>query len=132
MADQAIRVDGLSELFRAFGQADKALRSDLRDAVAEAASPVRSEAQSLAASQIRNVAPGDPWSMMRIGVAGNTAYVAPLERGVKGRQRNRRRPKFAGLLLGRAMEPALANKRAAVMARFDSLLAEVERVWERS
>lgn len=130
---EAIRVEGLAQLFRAFNQADKALVSDLRDAVAEAASPVRSEAQSLAASQIRNVGPGDPWSRMRIGVRANTAYVAPVERGTKSRGRNRyRRPKFAGVLLGRAMEPALERKRGEVMRRFDSLLGEVERVWDRA
>ena len=68
MAD-AVRVRGLRELERAFDRADRTVRNDMRDALAEAAAPVRRDAQSLAASQIRNVDAGDPWASMRIGSA---------------------------------------------------------------
>ena len=44
----AIHVDGLDGLLRAFGAADKTLRDDMKDALQEAAAPVRSAAQAKA------------------------------------------------------------------------------------
>lgn len=130
MAD-AIRVDGLNELVRAFNAADKALKEDLRDALQEAAAPVRSDAQALASSAIpRNTL---AWSRMRIGMlGGSVVYVAPVERGTKGRGNQRlRRPRFANLLRDRAMNPALARNRSRVERRLEQMLSEVARVWER-
>lgn len=128
-----IRVTGLRELDRAFGKANRELSNDLKDALAEAAAPVRSDAQILAAANIRNVGQGDPWSRMRIGVRSWVAYVAPLERGVKGRgNARRRRPRFGDLLLGRAMEPALERNVGNVERRFEGLIDEVCDVWERA
>jgi len=122
----------LGELIVAFGLADKELRNDLRDALAESAAPVRSDAQSLAGSgAIRNLHGGDPWTGMRIGVLSAVAYVAPVERGAKGRgNARRRRPTFADLLLGRAMEPALERNTANVERRFEEMLDDVFRVWQ--
>ena len=76
---------------------------------------------------------------MRTGIMGRTVvYVAPVERGVKGRGRDRRRrgwdtgpPSFPSLLLDKAMAPALERNRRAVVRRLDHMLGEVERVWER-
>lgn len=126
-----IHVTGLRELDRAFGKANRALNNDLRDALAEAASPVRADAQMLAAASIRNVQEGDPWSRMRIGVGRWVAYVAPLERGVKGRSGRRRRPRFADLLLARAMEPAVDRNASKVEKRLEGLLDDVCDAWER-
>ena len=97
---------------RAFRRADKALDGDLKDALTEAAAPVRSDAQRLAASEIRNVNPGDPWAGMRIGIGRSIVYVAPVERGVKSRGDERKRRRNMGnLLMGGAMEPALEQNR---------------------
>lgn len=132
MAD-AVRIVGLAELERAFARADRAVRDDMRDALAEAAAPVRSDAQSLAASEIRNLQPGDPWAGMRIGVSRTVAYVASTERGVNSRGgQPRRRPRFADLLMGRAMQPALVRNRERVTQRVQRLVDEVADVWERS
>jgi len=132
MAD-AVRVLGLRELERAFDRADRTVRNDMRDALAEAAAPVRRDAQSLAASQIRNVDSGDPWASMRIGVSRTIAYIAPVERGIKGRAgQRRRRPNLADLLMGRAMEPALDRNQENVARRVDQLIDEVADVWERT
>lgn len=128
----AIRVDGLRELERAFTAADKALRTDLRDALEEAAQPVRQSAQSLALGTIGNMRRSPQWSRMRTGVLGGTvAYVAPVERGTKGRANQRlRRRKFKQLMLSRAMEPALIRNRDTVEKRLDRMLTEVARVWD--
>lgn len=130
---RAVRVEGLRELERAFGAADRELRNDFRDALEESAAPVRSDAQALAGSGvIRNLHAGDPWAGMRTGVGRSVAWVAPMERGAKGRgNQRRRRRRFADLLVDRAMEPALDLSVAKVEARFEQLMDEVFRVWER-
>ena len=137
MANDAIRVEGLSELIRAFSAADKTLRQDLGDALQEAAAPVRESAQQLAVSEITRMTPA--WSRMRTAqyAGGRVVVVAPVERGARGRSRARRRgwntgpPSFPSLLLSRALEPALARNRDRVARRLDGLLADVKRVWER-
>ena len=124
----AIQVDGLADLQRAFTAADRALRQDLKDALEEAAAPVRTDAQ-LAATTISHMTTV-PWTRMRIGTLGSVVYVAPVERGVKGRQQARRRPKFKNVL-GPRMDLALEKNRGHVIRRLDQMLAEVKRVWER-
>lgn len=127
----AIHVTGLRELELAFLRADRARAGDLRDALMEAAAPVRSAAQALASAEIRNVHAGDPWAGMRIGIGRSIVYVAPVERGLKSRGDDRkRRPKFGTLLMNRAMEPALEENRVRVEDRLDRMLDEVADVWE--
>lgn len=130
----AVPIVGLADLQRAFSRADKTMRSDLRDALSEAAAPVRADAKSLTAHTIRHLFPGDPWTGMRIGVTGDAiVYVAPIERGVKVKGRNRlRRPNLANLLMDRAMEPALKGNTRRVEQRVMGLVDEVCNVWERT
>lgn len=130
---EAVRVLGLRDLQRAFALADKTVKDDMRDALMEAAAPVRADAQTLAGSMIRNVGVGDPWARMRIGASGSTVWVAPVERGVKGRANQRkRRPNLAPLLMDRAMQPALDHNVHKVERRVEHLLDEVANVWERT
>lgn len=142
MANNAIRVEGLSDLIRAFNAADKTLRQDLGDALQEAAAPVRETAQQLAVSEISGMRrqKTSQWHMMRVGLerGGRIAYVAPLERGVKTRGRARYRrgwntgpPSFPSRIKSEAMEPALARNRTRVLRRIDQMLAEVKAIWER-
>jgi hypothetical protein len=131
MAD-AVRVVGLRQLERAFRAADRAVASDLKDALEEAAQPVRRDAQSLASSQITNVSPGDPWAGMRIGSSRSIVYVAPIERSRGRGDSPRRRPKFGTKLMTEAMEPALERNRENVERRLDRMLDEVADVWERA
>ena len=126
----AVEVVGLNELLRAFGAADAALKSDLKDALQEAAAPVRTDAQALAQGAIRNNT--SAWSRMRIGITGSVVYVVPAERGAKGRANQRlRRRKFADLLRDRAMTPAARGNEGNVRRRLDQMLTEVGKVWDR-
>lgn len=122
-----VKVDGLRELERAFARADKHVQQDMRDALAEAAAPVRNAAQALAANQLR---PGDPWAGMRVGVSRSVAWVAPVERGTRTRS-PRSRPRFGTFLMDRAMLPALEQNVHQVEQRVGKLLDEVADVWER-
>jgi hypothetical protein len=127
----AVRVEGLGELRRAFYAADRALGNDLDDALEEAAVPVRSDAQTLAVSSIRRIGPD--WSRMRIGTTRTIVYVAPVERGAKGRGNQRyRRPKFKRLLLSRSLEPALDRNLPQVTRRVDQMLGELSQLWQRT
>lgn len=126
-------VHGLRELNRAFVGSAAAMRGDLRDVLEESAQPVRRDAQSLAGTEIRNVAPFSPWSRMRVGVSRTVAYVAPVERGVKGRGNDRRRrPNLGDLLMDRAMQPALDRNVRQVERRFEELIDEAADVWEHA
>jgi hypothetical protein len=111
MADDfAVHVRGLRDLERAFGAADRAVQRDLKDALEEAAAPVRSAAQLLAVRELRNIR--DPWVRTRVGSARSVAYVVPVERGT--RQRQLQRPEFKDFLLDRAYVPALQANRDRV------------------
>lgn len=126
-AGETLRVEGLAELQRAFKAADRSLSRELRGALRDVAEPVRADAEGLAVSGIPTV--GLPWSRMRVGVTRHSVYVAPRQRG--SRDPRRRRPRFAGLLLNRAMLPALQRNERRVEAAVEQMLGEVGRVWER-
>lgn len=129
-ASETIKVEGLRELNRAFARADKKLKKELTGALRDAAQPVRLAAERLAVTEIRNVNEGDPWATMRVGVTPQVVYVAPKHKGARGRG-GKRRPNLAGLLMERAMAPALAQNREEVVHRVDGLLGSVGRDWER-
>lgn len=130
---KAIQVDGLADLQRAFTAADRALREDLRDALQEAAAPVRADAQALAGtiSHMTTTRTSD-WTRMRTGIIeGTIVYVAPVERGSKARGDSRKRRRKFKDVLGPRMDLALERNRGQVVRRLDAMLGEVKRVWER-
>jgi hypothetical protein len=126
-AFEGIRIQGFRELSRAFAVADATLSREFRDALEEAAEPVRVDAEILAVDTIPRI--GFAWSRMRVGVTRSSVYVAPRERG--RRRRGTRRPNLAGLLLGRAMEPALESNIPGVEKAVENVLNTVGRAWER-
>lgn len=130
-----LHVRGYRELSRAFSKADAQLSRDLRSSLKAAAEPVRSDAELLARARIRRIRTAGTrldWARMRVGVTSTVTYVAPRERGVKARGRSRlRRPKFAGLLLSRSMEPALERNAPRVAAEVEHLLDVIGSDWER-
>ena len=126
---EAIRVEGLTRLSRAFNAADKTLTKQLKTSLREAAEPVRADAEGLAVSSIRNI--GVPWSRMRVGVTTKMVYVAPRQRGKKTLP-SRRRPNLKPLLLHRSMEPALDRNEPEVLRRMDGVLEDVAHAWGRA
>lgn len=124
----AVAVEGLRDLQRAFRVADETLHRELKDELREVAEPVRSEAERLAVSGIRHITL--PWAQMRVGVTTTSVYIAPKRRG--SRLPTRKRPNFAGLLLRRAMLPALEHNEREVEAGVGRLLDKVGLDWERA
>ncbi len=124
MPDTAIHLKGMQPLLSAVNRSEKTLKRELRTELKVVAEPVRREAEELARSSIRNI--GDPWSRMRTGVTTRLVYVAPVNRGVKGRGNDpRRRPNLANLLMDRAMQPALNRNQPQIMEGLESMLGRV-------
>ena len=121
-----VRVHGLREMNRAFAKADKSLKKDLTKKLKDVAKPVRDTAMILDVQNIRNI--GKDWSKMRIGATTNVVYVAPVERG---RRSTRRRPNLAGLLMDRAMQPALDAHSGSIEDELGKMLDEIGRDWGR-
>lgn len=131
---EAIRVEGLRELERAFRLYGRGMEKGLREALEAAAEPVRQDAQSLALAEIPRISlPSTtvPWHRMRVGVTRRTAYVAPEQRGDKSRRAGRRRPNFATKLRSEAMEPALDRNIKNVEREIGEALDDLGRRWSR-
>lgn len=118
-----VRVEGLNEFLRVARASEKRVRSDVRAGLREAAEPVRSRAQSLAASNISRLGPR--WGAMKVGVTLNYVYVAPAARRAGGSPR----PNLGGLLMQKAMSPALDEKRGEVEDRLEKVLDDIGRDW---
>lgn len=123
---RTLTVRGLTDLQKAWAVADKETSKELRAALKDAAEPVRADAQQLATLTIRHMTP--EWARMKVGVTRRSVYVAPKHR--ETRVRSRKRPKFADLLAGRAMQPALDRNISRVRVEVDEALQNVGRKWE--
>lgn len=125
-----IRVEGLRDLQKAFRRADADLRKELRAGLRRAAEPVKTSAEQLALERISHMT--IPWSKMRVGVTQREVYVAPKQRGIKARGDDpRRRRNLFDLLLGKSLEPALAQNIGKVEAELEHVLDVVGHDWER-
>jgi len=125
-ASHGVIVEGLPQLNRAFRLADRRVANDLRDRLAEAAEPVRADAERLVTAGIRRI--GVPWSLMRVGTTVHSVYVAPKRRGT--REERKRRRNLAPLLLEQ-MQASLERNEGDVVRSVDDLLVEIGRDWER-
>jgi hypothetical protein len=122
-----LRVDNLHELQAAFAKFEPETRRVFRAGLRQVAEPVQRGAEQLAEQNISRIGPR--WSKMRIGITRDLVYVAPRQRGTRGRgPAGRRRgqgfanPPFSDILMGRAMEPALEQHAADVEARMGLLV----------
>jgi hypothetical protein len=113
-------VRGYRELDRAFADISKDLRKEERKQLKEVAEPVRALAEQMAAGNISNI--GAYWSRMRLGVTSKVVYVAPKSRKTG---RGSPRPNLAGLLLDRAMQPALDSKSDQIMSDYERWVGSI-------
>lgn len=129
---QAIRVENYKNVLEAFGAASKTIERGFMGSLREAAEPIREDAERRAGSgEIDNLADGDPWTLMRIGVTRSMVYVAPRERGRRTRGNPAlERPNLKPLLLDRAMEPAIDAHRDHVRANIEDLLGYMARTFD--
>ena len=123
---KAIEVKGFRQMRKALRNADKDLDKGLRTTLRKTAEPVRADAESRAGSQITNIGP--KWGRMRIGVTQSAVYVAPRERGRKGRLK---RPNLAPLLMDRAMQPALEAHADDIEREIGDMLDGLVKRWAR-
>lgn len=128
MAGATLRVEGFRDFQRALKVAEAELHKEFRTTLRKVAEPVRTDAERLAVSAIPTI--GLPWSRMRVGVTQTSVYVAPKRRGRGGP--NSRRPNLKGLLLGRALDPALDMNEERITQGFEDALLDVARKWERA
>lgn len=122
-----VYVTGMQEVSRAFAAAGKEAKRDLRKTFVEVARPIADDAEQLALGRISHI--GGRWSKMRVGVTQKVVYVAPKQRGAQARANSAlRRPNLAGLLMSRAMEPALERNEPHVERAVEHAL---DRIAER-
>jgi hypothetical protein len=121
----AVQVRGLREVNAAFAKADRQTRLGVRAGLRDVAEPVRRDAEQLAASTIPRMPRSPRWSRMRVGVTRTLVYVAPRQRGARGRNNPRARPNLAPLLMDRAMQPALDRHENEIEGRFEQLLDHI-------
>jgi hypothetical protein len=122
----AVVVKGIRDVNAAFARTDRDIRLGWRAGMRQVAEPVRQDAERLAASEIRRMPASPRWSRMRVGVTRTMVYVAPRQKGTRGRGPVAgRRPNLAGLLMDRAMQPALERHEHDTTAAFERLLDTV-------
>lgn len=119
----SVRVHGLRELNRAFAKLSKDEARELKEELVRVGEPVRAAAERLAVADIRNLAEGDRWGRMRLGVTSRLVYVAPRARRRGGSPRKN----LAPLLLERAMFPAVDQNEHRVRAGLKRMLDRVGR-----
>lgn len=108
-------VRGLTEIQAAFKVVDKEAGRELQTGLRQVAEPVRTDAQAFALQKVPRMKFSPQWAKMRTGRARGVVYVAPRQRGARGRGDPRRRgQQFAMLLMSRAMEPALERHAAEI------------------
>lgn len=125
-----VAVKGLRDLERAFKLAGPAANKELREALTQVGEPIARDAEQLARSGIRRI--GGEWSEMRTGVTLKAVYVAPKKRSRASRVNPRlRRPNLFDLIMGRSLEPALAQNFVNIEKNVDLALQTVGQEWER-
>ncbi len=122
-----VNLDAINRSLRLSGPAVVAA---MKQGMLEGAEPIRSDAERLAASDISGMKrqKTSDWSAQRVGETIHEVYIAPVERGRKSRNDNRRRrPNFVGVMFGKSYNPAFEKGAPGVVAFVDSWLGRVTR-----
>jgi hypothetical protein len=128
LGQRGLNVKGFTNVQRALKNVEKDVRLGMNKELRAFAEPVRSTAENLAATRIRNQTP--QWAEMRVGVTTKLVYVVPKQRGVRAGKRKRK--KFGTLMLDRAMEPALDQHAPDLERDFNEMLYRVAAKFNRS
>jgi hypothetical protein len=126
-----LRAEGAFELALAFRAINKEMGDGIKEALENAAEPVRSGATTLAREQISGVARGRiPWYQMRIGsnLSKGLVYIAPQQRSTK--LASRKRPNLAPRLLAPMLQ-SLESNAGRVEDEFERTVDDATRAWER-
>jgi len=117
---------GFRELNLAYKGAERDVRLRWRANLRRIAEPTRQDAERSAMSSIRRM-PGSPkWSRMRVGVTQRVVYIAPRQRGTRGRgPAGRARPNLGNLLMDRAMQPALERNEEQIFQNVEQLMDRI-------
>jgi len=111
-----IRWDGIDRVTAAFEEVRREVLKEMRPALRAIGQKVSKDAQNRASSEIANI--GNKWNRMRVGVTLKGVYVAPASRRRGGSPRRN----LGGLLMTRAMQPALDANKELAYAEFDALI----------
>ena len=133
MAEGAIIVEGLDEITRSLNASPKLYAKAAKKGLLQGAEPIRKKADGLSMSEISGMKRGNPksrprWSVQRLGETVHEVYIAPTQKGIKGRGDDpRRRPNFAVIMMGKSYEPALEQNREQLRVYVDNWLGTVTR-----
>lgn len=131
-----IEIENFPELAKALAQTGPAVSKALRVGLKELAEPIAKSAEQFAVANISGIAreKTSHWEVMRTGISRgfSLVYVAPRQRGIKGRGDDpRRRPRFADTLGDEAMGPAVdANEANLVRGAEEIVDAVTGRLWD--
>lgn len=120
-----VTVSGFRELQTSTATASREVRRYASSQLREVAAPIQHSAEALTVGRIPRTQRSPLWAQYRIGVLRSAVYVAPRQRGVRGRTNPRRREKFADLLMERAMEPALDQNVAHVETAIEKAIDRI-------
>lgn len=132
---ELIEIENFPALAKALADTGPAVRKALRKGLVELAQPIARDATRFAIENISGIGreKTSHWEDMRVGVARgfSLVYVAPRQRGVKGRgDLPGRRPGFADTLRDRAMAPAVDANEESLIAGADGIVNAVTgRYW---
>ena len=132
MPEQAVRIEGLRELERAFKLYGHGLEKGLSEVLEACAEVVRPDAATFTAGIIKRSA--TDWTQMRVGVRTRIGYVAPVQRGTFSKRNPRRYgrgDRFKLRVIELALDPALAQNIPRVEQEFEDSLRDLARMWSR-
>lgn len=116
-----VKIEGFTQFQRSLREIEPRLFHEFRQELLAAGEPVARAVHGLAVQNIPTVTM--PWSEFRVGSTTRLVYVAPKQRGAKSG--SRKRPRFASLLLKRALEPAVPLAERILQTRAEDALRRV-------
>ncbi len=123
-----VYIENLAEIERDFKKAGPLIAKAQNQGLLEGAEPIKREAEQLARDEIsgmkRSKTKPAPWSIQRVGQTIHEVYIAPHERGSKGRDPRSRRPNFVGVMFGKSYNPALEHGRPMLTRSVENWLGK--------